>query len=222
VFEVVAGHDDERVERSLWCGARVVGLEVAGHGCVEGGIDVFAREVISIGFQVEGAAEGAGRVTGPASERFFVGCGAVVAVDRVGDEPDETTQLVGGVVAGRGDQLWFDVRDLRGPVGGGCVRDDRGVRPGDLTERERFRHDRQLLELARQLHMTTSDANIHAAPRPHRRGRVQEPVDRPLTGTVVLRDLHEQRGHRGFVFAEPRFDLVHEPEHTFDNTRKDQ
>ena len=105
VFEVVAGHDDERVEPSLRCGARVVGLEVAGHGRVEGDLDVIRPTGDLHWPSGRRCPRGSGSSNTPAVRTLSVRGGAAVAVDRVGHEPDETTEFVGGVVAGRGDQL---------------------------------------------------------------------------------------------------------------------
>lgn len=117
-----------------------------------------------------------------------------VTVDRAGDVPREVPEILRGDRCRSLDQLRFDGGEFPRPLGCVRVRDHRRVPGGDVTGTERGRDLRQLLELARQIHMPARNAVRHVTRVPQRHRRVLKPVRLPSTGTVIRADLVQPRG----------------------------
>jgi hypothetical protein len=161
--EVAAADVHERVEAALWGAAGVGGLEVAGHFGVEGGFDDLGVQCVAVGVEVERAVQGPRHIQRAPFVFGFVGGGAAVAVERVGDMPDDPAEILRIRLAGVADQRGLDRADLRGSFG--CVRgrDHHRVPGGDVAVAERGRDLGQTLELAGQLHVRAGDTHRQVA-----------------------------------------------------------
>jgi hypothetical protein len=147
------------------CAVRRVspGLEVAGHLGVEGGFDDLGVQRVAVGVELERTLQGPRRVTRAPFVFGFVGGGAAVTVERVGDMPDDPAEILRIRLAGVADQGTFNVVDLLGSFG--CVRgrDHRRVPGGDVAVTERGRDLGEVFELAGQLHMGACDTHRKVA-----------------------------------------------------------
>jgi hypothetical protein len=147
------------------CAVRRVspGLEVAGHLGVEGGFDDLGVQRVAVGVELERTLQGPRRVTRAPFVFGFVGGGAAVTVERVGDMPDDPAEILRIRLAGVADQRGLDRADLRG-AGGRVGAGDRGGMPGgDVAVAERGRDFGEVFELAGQLHMRACDTHRKVA-----------------------------------------------------------
>ncbi|MDQ1456370.1 MAG: hypothetical protein QOH28_1990 [Actinomycetota bacterium] len=88
------------------------------------------------------AVEGGRHVVPATLVQGVTGCCATVTVDGVGQVADDSTKLFRRVLTGRGNQLGFDVRDVRSTLRRECVRDHDRVPLGDVPASERVGYNR--------------------------------------------------------------------------------